>query len=274
MSELKRRIDESADHIRKAHPFEPRVGMILGTGLGKVGESIEVAEKVPFSEIPHFPHSTAPGHHGNLLLGTLAGQPVVAMQGRFHVYEGYSMDEITHPVRVMKALGAEILVVSNACGNMNPQHRKGEIMIMEDHIDLLPGNPLTGPNDDEVGPRFPDMSEPYDRRLIDLARQTAAELRISVFTGVYVAVSGPNLETRAEYRFLRAIGADVVGMSTVPEVLVAVHSSMRVLGFSILTDDCFPDALEKVAVEEILRIAGETEPKLSQLVTGVLSRLD
>ncbi|MBI4615661.1 MAG: purine-nucleoside phosphorylase [Planctomycetes bacterium] len=273
MSELRTQIDAAAARIRRQYKKTPRVGIILGTGLGRLGATIDAEASIPFEEIPHFPVSTAPGHEGRLLAGTLAGQNVVAMQGRFHAYEGWSMNEITLPVRVMRMLGAEVLVVSNACGNMNPQHRKGEIMVMEDHINLMGVNPLVGPGDDSLGPRFPDMSQPYDRRLIELALEAACEERIPVFTGVYVAVTGPNLETRAEYRFLRAIGADVVGMSTVPEVLVAVHSSMRVLGFSILTDDCFPDALEPAQVETIIRVAEEAEPRLTRLVTRVIREL-
>ncbi len=273
VSETKKRIEESAATIRKLWKETPRIGLILGTGLGKLGESIQVAARVPLHEIPHFPRSTSPGHEGNLLCGTLSGKTVVAMQGRFHFYEGYSMDEITHPVRVMKALGAEILIVSNACGNMNPQHRRGEIMVMEDHINLMPANPLWGPNDESLGDRFPDMCQPYDRGLIDLALAAAREEKLPVFTGVYVAVPGPNLETRAEYRFLRAIGADVVGMSTVPEVLVAVHAKLRVLGFSVLTDDCFPDALAPAVISEILHVAGEAEPKLSRLVARVVREI-
>jgi purine-nucleoside phosphorylase len=210
-------------------------------------------------------------HAGQLVCGTLEDVPVVAMEGRFHAYEGYTFQQITFPVRVMKALGAELLVVSNACGAVNPQYAQGDIMVIEDHINLMSGNPLIGPNDDSLGPRFPDMSRPYDPALIDRVLEIARRENFAAHKGVYVAVTGPNLETRAEYRFLRIIGADVVGMSTVPEVLVAVHAGMRVLGLSIVTDMCLPDALKPADIDEILATAVAAEPKLRKIVLGVLA---
>jgi purine-nucleoside phosphorylase len=228
---------------------------------------------VDYGEIPHFPLSTVESHHGKLIFGTLGGKKVVAMQGRFHYYEGYSMQQVTFPVRVMKFLGVRTLLISNAAGGMNPQFRKGAVMIITDHINLLGDNPLIGPNDDSLGPRFPDMSEPYSRELITLAEQVALDLKLRTERGVFVAVPGPNLETRAEYRFLRFIGADAVGMSTVPENIVAIHMGIRVLGMSIITDECFPDALQPANVEEIIAVASGTEPKLTAIMKGVVQRL-
>ena len=226
---------------------------------------------IDYGDIPHFPKSTAVSHAGRLVCGTLAGLPIVAMEGRMHMYEGYPLDMITLPVRVMKALGAELLVVSNACGGMNPNYRCGDIMVIEDHINLMGDNPLIGINDDRLGPRFPDMCEPYQQILVDRALKIARKEDIVAHKGVFVAVAGPNLETRAEYRFLRTIGADVVGMSTVPEVIVAVHCGLRVVGFSIITDMCLPDALKPANVEEIIAVANEAEPRLTTLVKGVLA---
>jgi purine-nucleoside phosphorylase len=246
------------------------VGIILGTGLGSLAAEIRQEAVIPYEEIPHFPRSTTISHTGQLVCGTLEGVPVVAMEGRFHVYEGYTYQQVTFPVRVMRALGAGLLIVSNACGGMNPHYRKGDIVVIDDHINLMNGNPLIGPNDDSLGPRFPDMSRPYDPVLIDRALAIARKEDFVAHRGVYVAVTGPNLETRAEYRFLRGIGADVVGMSTVPEVIVAVHAGMRVLGLSVVTDMCLPDALEPAVVEDILRVAAEAEPKLRKIVLGIL----
>ena len=223
-------VNEASSEIAKRTDLVPEVGIILGTGLGGLTDRIEITCEIAYPEIPHFVSSTVETHQGRLLLGTLNGRNVVAMQGRFHYYEGYSMQQITFPVRVIKALGAETMIVSNAGGGMNPQFEKGDLILIEDHINLLGDNPLIGPNDDRLGIRFPDMCEPYSRVLIRLAEQVALEEKIPVKKGVYVAVPGPNLETRAEYRFLRGIGADVVGMSTVPEVIAAVHSGLRVLG--------------------------------------------
>jgi purine-nucleoside phosphorylase len=265
--------DEAVSYLRSKTDFKPEVLIILGTGLGRLAKQIDVQASIPYDEIPHFPVSTVESHAGRLLFGTLSGKRVVAMQGRFHYYEGYSMRQIVFPVRVLKALGAELLVVSNACGGMNPDFRRGDIMCITDHINLLGDNPLMGPNDDELGPRFPDMSEPYSRPLIELADHVALANAIRMHHGVYVAVSGPNLETRAEYRFLRQIGGDVVGMSTVPEVITAVHMGMRVLGISVITDECFPDALKPVEMKEILEAADMAEPKMTTVIMGVLAKL-
>lgn len=251
----------------------PSVAVILGTGLGALSRDIAVEAAIDYAEIPGFPLSTVESHAGRLLCGTLGGKTVVAMQGRFHLYEGYTAQQVTFPVRVMRALGAETLVVSNASGGMNPFWEPGDLMLIADHINLLGDNPLVGRNDDRLGPRFPDMSAPYDEQLRALARDVALEQGIALREGVYVAVPGPNLETRAEYRFLRAIGADVVGMSTVPEVIVAIHGGMRVLGLSIITDRCLPDALEPATVEQIIAVAANAEPKLATVVRGVLERL-
>ena len=270
MTELRRQIQEAVDVLKNKTAVTPKIGIILGTGLGGLAEEIEREAVVPYEEIPHFPLSTVESHAGRLIFGHLSGKPVMAMQGRFHYYEGYTMQQITFPVRVMKAMGCHTLIVSNACGGMNPNFTPGDIMIIADHINLLGDNPLIGPNDDELGPRFPDMSEPYTKSLIELAEKVALEEKIKIQKGVYVAVAGPNLETRAEYRFLRTIGADVVGMSTVPEVIVAVHGGMKVLGLSVVTDACLPDALEPVNIQEILRIAAEAEPKLTLLMKRVV----
>jgi purine-nucleoside phosphorylase len=270
---LSARIAESVASIRERTAAAPGVGIILGTGLGALAERIAVATSIPYAEIPHFPLSTVESHTGRLLFGTLGGKPVVAMQGRFHRYEGYTLQQVTFPVRVMRALGVETLVVSNACGGMNPLWAPGELMLMADHINLLGESPLTGPNDDALGPRFPDMSQPYDLGLQHLAREVALDGRIPLRSGVYVAVPGPNLETRAEYRMLRAMGADVVGMSTIPEVIVARHGGMRVLGISIITDACLPDALEEADIATIIATAGRAEPNLTKLVEGVVSRM-
>ncbi|RMF92859.1 MAG: purine-nucleoside phosphorylase [Planctomycetota bacterium] len=272
MQNLAANIQEAADVVRGRWATTPKVGIILGTGLGSLASEIREACVIPYEDIPHFPRSTAIGHTGQLVCGTLEGVPVVAMEGRFHIYEGYTYQQVTFPVRVMKALGADTLFVSNACGGMNPQYERGDIVVIEDHINLMNGNPLIGPNDDSLGPRFPDMYRPYDPELIRCALEIARQENFQAHKGVYVAVTGPNLETRAEYRFLRTIGADVVGMSTVPEVIVAVHSSMRVLGLSVVTDMCLPDALEPVNIDEILRVAAEGEKKLRRIVLEVLRR--
>lgn len=273
MDNMYDKIREAADFVRARADLRPEVGIILGTGLGHLARKIETIGEIPYPEIPHFVSSTVETHSGKLLLGTLSGKKVVAMQGRFHFYEGYSMQQITFPVRVMKALGAETLLVSNACGGMNPQWDRGDLMLIEDHINLLGANPLIGPNDERLGPRFPDMSAPYDRKLMSLASATAVEEKIVLRKGIYVAVPGPNLETRAEYRFLRGIGADVVGMSTVPEVIAAVHAGMRVLGISIITDLCLPDALEPADIAEIIAVAGEAEPRMTRLIECLLAKI-
>ena len=267
-------VDEATRFVKERWPGgSPTIGIVLGTGLGALAGEIDAQVVISYPEIPHFPHSTVESHRGQLVCGTLAGRTVMAMEGRFHLYEGYTSAQVTFPIRVMRALGCQALLVSNAAGGMNPMHSKGDIVVIDDHINLLGVNPLIGPNDERLGPRFADMIEPYDRALQDLALRVALEANIVAHRGVYVAVSGPNLETRAEYRFLRAIGADVVGMSTVPEVLVAVHAGMKVLGFSIVTDLCLPDALEPVKIEEILAVAGEAETKLRRIVKTVLERM-
>lgn len=265
-------IKAAAGYIREKSDFRPRVGLVLGTGLGELAAQVRTVAELPYAEIPHFPTATSLTHQGNLILGELGGCPVVAMQGRVHYYEGYTMQQVTLPVRVMKALGAEALVMSNAVGGMNPQLGPGDLTVMTDHINLMGDNPLIGPNDDRLGPRFPDMSEPYDRRFLALAEEVALAQRLPLKRAVYVAVAGPNLETAAEYRFLRAIGADTVGMSCVPECLAAVHGGMRVLGLSVVTDACFPDALQPADVDQIIRVANEAQPKLEALVTGFLQR--
>jgi purine-nucleoside phosphorylase len=265
------RISAAVNAIRTRYTGSPDVAIILGTGLGALGREIDVESSMDYVDIPGFPLSTVESHTGRLLFGTLGGKSVVAMQGRFHRYEGYSLQQVTFPVRVMRALGAGTLVVSNACGVMHPLWNPGELMLIADHINLFGDNPLVGPNDDLLGPRFPDMSEPYDPALRALARHVAVEAKLVLREGVYVGVAGPNLETRAEYRFLRNAGADVVGMSTVPEVIVAVHAGMRVLGISIITDACLPDALEPASLPQILAVAAGAEPKLSAIVRGVIA---
>ncbi len=273
MSELINKINETLNVIHSKTKDNYPVGIILGTGLGGLIKEIEIEHEIDYSELPHFPLSTVESHHGKLIFGKLGGKKIVAMQGRFHYYEGYSMQQITYPVRVMKFLGVKTLLVSNACGGMNPLFRRGDIMIMVDHINLLGDNPLIGKNEDELGPRFPDMSEAYNHELIELAEKVALENKIKVQKGVYVAVPGPNLETKAEYRFLRNIGADVVGMSTIPENIVANHMGMKVLGLSIITDECFPDSLKPVDVKEIIASAMATEPKMTLIMKEVVSKL-
>jgi len=267
-------VQEATRAVRTRWSGTPLVGLVLGSGLGALASEIAAEAAIPYPEIPHFPRSTVEGHKGQLVCGTLAGHSVVAMEGRFHLYEGYTAAQVTFPIRVMKELGCRYLIVSNAGGGLNPLHAKGDLMVIEDHINLLGVNPLIGPNDSRLGVRFPDLIEPYDQGLQKLALRAALEENIVAHRGVYVAVTGPNLETRAEYRFLRGIGADVVGMSTVPEVLVAVHAGLRVLGFSIVTDLCLPDALAPVSFEEILAVAQEAEGKLRIIVKRVLEQIE
>jgi purine-nucleoside phosphorylase len=273
MSELKTKISETLAVIRKHTQETYPVGIVLGTGLGGLVKEISITAEIDYADLPHFPVSTVESHQGKLIFGTIGGKRVVAMQGRFHFYEGYTMQQITYPIRVMKFLGVETLLVSNACGGMNPIYRRGDIMVMLDHINLLGDNPLIGKNEDDLGPRFPDMSEPYSLELIALAEQIALENQIKMHKGVYVAVPGPNLETKAEYRFLRGTGADVVGMSTVPECIVANHMGLRVLGFSIITDECFPDALKPVSLEEVIAAAMQAEPKMTLIMKETIKRL-
>ncbi len=266
-------INEALNYIQSKTKVKPEIGIILGTGLGSLVNEIDVEQFIPYREIPHFPISTVETHDGKLILGQLGGKKVVAMQGRFHFYEGYSMKQITFPVRVMKKLGIHTLLISNAAGGMNPEFKRGDLMIITDHINLLGDNPLIGPNLDEFGPRFPDMSEPYSNKLISLAEKVASDNSIKTQKGVFVAVSGPNLETKAEYRFLRNIGADVVGMSTVPENIVAVHCGLKVFGMSVITDECFPDTLQPVNVQEIIQTAKNTEPKLTLIMKNVIENI-
>lgn len=273
MTQTIKNINETIEFIRTRTEELYEVGIVLGTGLGGLVKDIEVDHEIDYSDIPHFPLSTVESHHGKLIFGRIGEKKVVAMQGRFHYYEGYAMQQITYPIRVMKFLGVKTLLLSNACGGMNPLFKRGDIMIMTDHINLLGDNPLIGPNIDELGPRFPDMSEAYNNELINLAEEIAIANGIKVQKGVYVAVPGPNLETRAEYRFLRYTGADVVGMSTVPECIVANHMGMKVLAFSIITDECFPDALKPTNLQEIIAAAVSAEPKMTLVMKEVIKQL-
>ncbi len=273
MSVLISKINETISVIRKFTNDNYPVGIILGTGLGGLVKDIDVEHEIDYNQLPHFPLSTVESHNGKLIFGKIENRNVVAMQGRFHYYEGYTMQQITFPVRIMKFLGVETLLVSNACGGMNPAYRRGDLMIMNDHINLLGDNPLIGKNEDELGPRFPDMSEPYNLNLIRLSEEIAKENNLKVHKGVYVAVPGPNLETRAEYKYLRFIGADVVGMSTIPENIVANHMGMKVFGLSIITDECFPESLQPVNVQEIIAAAMEAEPKMTLIMKELIKRL-
>jgi purine-nucleoside phosphorylase len=267
-------IKEATDYLRRHGITSPEVGVILGTGLGnKFVEKIKNPLTINYNSIPHFPISTVEFHKGRLIFGEVKGKKVLAMQGRFHYYEGYSMQQITLPVRVMKLLGIKYLLVSNAAGNLNKKWAKGQMMLIDDHINLLPDNPLRGPNFEIFGPRFPDMSQPYSKKLNDLLSKIAKEKKIKLNRGVYVAVMGPNLETRAEYRFLRQIGADAVGMSTVPEVLVANHMSLPCCAVSVLTDDCDPDNLKPAVISEIIAVAGKAESKLTELYVELIGKL-
>jgi purine-nucleoside phosphorylase len=266
-------IQEAFEYLDKHIRIKPEIGIILGTGLGGLIKEMDIHNTISYTDIPHFPESTVEAHEGKLIVGKLAEKSVVAMQGRFHYYEGYTMKQITLPIRVMKRLGIHTLLISNACGGMNPQFRRGDLMIIEDHINLLGSNPLIGQNLNDFGPRFPDMSEPYCKELIQLAEQIALDNKIKVQKGIFVAVMGPSLETRAEYRFLREIGADTVGMSTVPETIVAVHCGLKVLGISVITDECLPDALKTVNIAEIIRTANEAEPKLTLIMKKVVENI-
>lgn len=264
---------EALEYIQSKTDMRPNYMLILGTGLGQLADEMTIETVISYDEIPHFPVSTVESHAGKLLFGTLGDKEIVAMQGRFHYYEGYTMNQIVFPVRVLKENGADTLIVSNACGGMNPNYKRGDIMLISDHINLLGDNPLIGPNDNDLGPRFPDMSDPYTERLREIAQNVALNEAIPMHQGVYVALSGPMLETRAEYRYLRLLGADVVGMSTVPEVTAAVHMGMDVLGISVITDECFPDSLQPVNIEEILDAAAMAEPKMTKVIIGVLEKL-
>jgi len=270
---LQRQLEEARRTIAARTTFRPSTAVIIGSGLGGLTHALRVDASFDYAELPHMPQATAPGHEGKLLLGTLHDVPLAVLAGRFHVYEGYSMAQVAFPVRLVNALGAETLILTSIVGSMNPQMPPGSLVLLEDHINLMGANPLIGPNDETVGPRFPDMSAPYDAELMRLAQEVAAEQRIPLRAGVYVAVAGPNLETRAEYRFLRQIGADVVGMSMVPEVLTARHAGLRVLAIVVVSDACIPEQLKPASVEELLRVAAETEPQLTAVVSGVIARL-
>jgi len=270
MLELPQKIAEAADFIAAQCSCPPKVGIILGTGLGGFAREIDAEATIPYADIPHFPRSTAIGHKGQLVCGQYNGVPVATMEGRFHSYEGYSLKQVTLPVRVMHKLGIELLIVSNAAGGMNPHFKVGDVMVIEDHINLMGDNPLIGYNDETLGPRFPDMSEAYDRKLIDRALEIARKENFVAHRGVYVGLKGPNYETRAEYRFLRIIGGDVVGMSTVPEVIVAAHEKLKVLAISAVTNVCLPDSLEKAEAEDVIAAGKLAEPKMRKIVHGIL----
>ena len=270
---FRERRDQALQFIQDETDLRPDYLIILGTGLGLLAEQIEVQDSISYDDIPHFPVSTVESHAGQLLFGTLGGKTVVAMQGRFHYYEGYSMQQIAFPIRVLHALSVETLFVSNACGGLNINFERGDIMLINDHINMLGDNPLIGPNDDELGPRFPDMSQPYTKRLLEMAEKVALDQGIKMHEGVYLSLSGPTMETKAEYRFLGQLGADVVGMSTVPEVITAVHMDMDVMGVSVITDECFPDALQPVNIEHVLEAAEMAQPDMTAVIIGVLERL-
>ncbi|MBA7499544.1 Purine nucleoside phosphorylase 1 [subsurface metagenome] len=274
MEDLKAKITESVEFISQKSKVKPKIAIILGTGLGELAEDIQEKEIIPYSEIPNFPISTVQSHSGNLVLGKLGNKEVVAMQGRFHYYEGYSLKEVTFPVRVMKKLGADIIIISNAAGGMNRFFKRGDLMLITDHINLFGANPLIGPNDEELGPRFPDMSEAYNQKLIELAKKVALKEKIRLQEGIYAGLTGPTLETPAEYRFLIKIGADAVGMSTVPEVIVANHMGMKVLGISCITDLAIDGVIVKTSVEEILKAAADAEPIMTKLIKKVIEKID
>ncbi len=273
MPQTYERIQEAKSFIKEKYITSPEYGIILGTGLGRLVEDIEIDVEIPYGHIPHFPVATVEAHAGKLICGTLSGKSVLAMQGRYHYYEGYSMQQIVFPIRVMKFLGIHNLIVSNAAGGINPLFPPGTIMAITDHINLLNDNPLIGPNDERIGTRYPDMSEPYSKKLLDLVTEIALEKKIPLEKGVYASMSGPCLETRAEYRLLKVVGADAIGMSTVPEVIAAVHAGMKVLGLSVVTDACLPDALEPVDIRKIIATANKAEPKLNTLIKEVLKKL-
>lgn len=270
---LQQQLDEVRHVIAARTAFRPSAGVIIGSGLGGLTRSLQVDSSFDYTELPHMPQATAPGHEGKLLLGTMHDVRLAVLAGRFHFYEGYSMAQVAFPVRLVKALGADALILTSIVGSMNPAMPPGSLVLLDDHINLMGANPLIGPNDETAGPRFPDMSAPYDPELARIAMDVAAEQNIPLRPGVYVAVSGPNLETRAEYRFLRQIGADVVGMSMVPEALTARHAGLRVLAIVVVSDACIPEQLKPASVEELLRVAAETEPQLTALVSGVIARL-
>jgi len=273
MNSLRENIKETVAFIKKQVKVKPEVAVVLGSGLSAFGEKAAERKAVPYKNIPHFPVSTVKGHKGELVFGKIGSKNVVIMEGRFHIYEGYTPYEVTYPIRVMRELGAKYLIISNAAGGMNPYFERGDLMLIDDHINLMGLNPLIGPNDDKLGVRFPDMYEPYDKKLIKLAEKAARDLKLNVHKGVYAALTGPNLETRAEYRFLRMIGADAVGMSTVPEVIVGIHCGFKILGISCITDKCLPDALKPVDFDEILAVASRAEPMLAGLVYNLIPKI-
>jgi len=273
MPDLKAQIQTTVTALQRRIKTPPSVALVLGTGLGDVAHHLTSRIEIPYRDIPHFPVSTAPGHHGQLVVGQCGGKTVAVMEGRFHAYEGWSLHDVTYPIRVLRALGATTLILSNASGGMNPLFDKGDLMLITDHINFMGINPLIGPNDESLGPRFPDMSEPYDQKLLALARTVAREEKIPLKEGVYIGVTGPNLETRAEYRFMRMIGADAVGMSTVPEVIVGVHAGFKILAVSVITDRCLPDTLVPLTVEEVIAIAQKAAPILTKLILKTIERL-
>jgi purine-nucleoside phosphorylase len=273
MNDLYNKIQAAGRYIRSRSTLEPEIGIVLGTGLGSLTDTINIDISLSYADIPYFPVSTVKGHSGQLILGSLGGKKVIAMSGRFHYYEGYAMQELTFPIRVMKSLGAEILMLSNAAGGMNPHFKVGDMMIFQDHINLMPDNPLRGENDERLGPRFPDMSEPYCKKLIAVAEQVAATENFRIHTGVYAGVPGPNFETRAEYEYLRRIGADAVGMSTVPEAIVAVHGGMRVFALSVITDLGIREEENAITHEEVLEAAAAAAPRMTKLFRGVIERI-
>ncbi len=272
-SNLFKRINASVQAIWKKAAFRPDIAIVLGTGLGNLTRKIKKVAEIDYGIIPHFPKSTAQFHQGRLILGNLGGKNVVVMDGRHHYYEGHTLEQLTFPIRVLKKLGAKILIISNAAGGVNLKYQKGDLVLIEDHINLMGMNPLIGPNDERLGIRFPDMSEPYSERLMKLAQEAAKEKHIPLKRGIYMAVTGPNLETRAEYRFIKMAGADLVGMSTVPEVIVGVHSGFEILGLSVVTDVCDPENLKPVSIEEIVKVANQAGPKLDQLVESIIEKL-
>lgn len=273
MKELKEKINETIKVIRNETKAKPKIGIILGTGLGRLAERIKIETSISYKKLPNFPVSTVESHEGRLLFGTLGGKEIVAMQGRFHYYEGYSMQEVTFPVRIMKALGCEIMIVSNAAGGINPLFNRGDVMLISDHINFFPDHPLRGKNDDSLGPRFPDMMNSYDRELLKLAEEVALEEKIPVRKGVYLGLQGPCFETPAEYRMIKFLDADAVGMSTVPEVIVARHSDIKVLGVSIITDMGLPDILEPVSAAIVIKAANDAEPKMTKLIEAVVKEI-
>jgi purine-nucleoside phosphorylase len=271
---LKQKAEQACDFILNHIQSKPEIGIVLGTGLGSLVNNIKILNEIDYIEIPNFPLSTVESHKGKLIFGTLNGKKVLAMQGRFHYYEGYTMQEITFPIRVMKMLGIENLIITNACGNLNKQFQKGDLMLITDHINLIGDNPLIGVHDDFWGARFTDMYQPYNYNLIELATKAADNINIKVQKGVYASMSGPSLETRAEYRMLQIIGADAIGMSTVPECIVANQMNMKVLGISILSDDCFPETLQPLSLYDIINTAAEAEPKLTKLVDEIIRLIE